>query len=492
MKNNIQITFLSAAICLSLIGGCTKDFAEKNQDPNAITVITPDLLLPSIIRTAVNTQMGEAWGVGTLIVQQTAKYQFVDEDRYVWGNKDGLWNSYYGTMRDVKKLTELAESSAQPAYAGVALILKSWMFSVITDVYGDIPYTEATNGDNNVFKPKYDTQESIYEGILKDLENANTILSTANATLKGDLIYQGDLLKWRKLANSLRVRYLMRISAKKDIASRLQQIVTNSTENPVFVNNTDDGDYSYYAEAPNQFPNYTNRIGGFDEYRLSLTFANTLQSFSDPRIAIFARPTSGSVSAGNPVYVGMPNGLNDTEALNYNGGSNNISRMGSFYYENSITPAGLLVAKGYIMGYPELQFLLAEARLKNLITTPATAQTYYEKGIEGAFIYLNTTMPSNYLTRTGVQFDQGNAMKQIITQKWISLFYTGLENWFEWRRTGFPVLAAGPGNQNGGLIPRRYRYPLNEQLQNPAELNTAVGRQGADNINTRVWWDKAN
>jgi len=490
MKFTIKSILFSTMICAAFAAGCTKDFAEKNQDPNAITVITPDLLLPSILRSSINTQMGEAWGIGTLVVQQTAKYQFVDDDRYLWDNKDNIWNSYYSSMRDVKKLSELSASSAQPAYGALALILKSWMFSVITDAYGDAPYTEATSADNDIFKPKYDSQEVIYAGILADLEKANTILSTASATIKGDLIYQGDLLKWRKLANSLRVRYLMRISAKQSVAAALQAIVSNPTTYPVFTSNADDGDYSYYAEAPNQFPNYTNRIGGFDEYRLSNTFGNTLQSFQDPRLAIFARPTAASVTAGTPQYVGMPNGLSDTEALNFNGGSNNISRIGAFYYESSITPAGLLVAKGYIMGFAELQFLLAEAKYKNLISTAVTTQAYYEKGIEGAFIYLNTTMPADYLTRTGVKFDNATAMNQIITQKWISLFYTGLENWFEWRRTGLPVLKAGPDNQNGGLIPRRLKYPLNERLQNPDALNTAIGRQGADNINTRVWWDK--
>jgi hypothetical protein len=490
MNFNIKTSMFSVLASILLLGGCTKDFAEKNQDPNAITDITPDLLLPSILRSGVNTMMSEAWGIGTLVVQQTAKYQFVDDDRYLWDNKDGIWNSYYSNLRDVKKLSELSETSAQPAYGAIALILKSWMYSIITDTYGDVPYSEATAGDQNILKPAYDTQEAIYEGILKDLGTANDVLSGAVGTVKGDLIYQGDLLKWRKLANSLKVRYLMRISGKKDVSVRLQEMLGDPAKFPLFAGNADDGDYSYYAEAPNQFPNYTNRIGGFDEYRLSNTFSRVLQAYRDPRLAIFARPTAASVTAGNPQYVGLPNGLSDTEALNFNGGSNNISRIGSFYYENSITPAGLLVAKGYIMGYPELQFLLAEARLKGLIGTGTTARAYYERGIEGAFSYLNTSMPQDYLSRDGVRFEQGSALEQIMTQKWIALFYTGLENWFEWRRTGFPVLKAGPDNQNGGRIPVRYKYPLSEQSQNPEKLQEAIGRQGADNINTAVWWDK--
>jgi hypothetical protein len=490
MNFSIKTSTLSLLAGLFLLGGCTKDFAEKNQDPNAITTITPDLLLPSILRQGVNTMMSEAWGTGTLVVQQTAKYQFVDDDRYLWDNKDNIWNNFYANLRDVKKLSELAETSAQPAYNGVALILKSWMYSVLTDTYGDVPYTEATAGDQNIFKPKYDTQEVIYDGILKDLETANAVLTGAAGTIKGDLIYQGDLLKWRKLANSLKVRYLMRISAKRDVSAALQEMLGNPEKFPLFTSNNDDGDYAYYAEAPNQFPNYTNRIGGFDEYRLSNTFSRVLQLYRDPRLAIFARPTAASVSAGNPQYVGMPNGLSDTEALNFNGGSNNISRIGSFYYENSITPAGLLVAKGYVMAYPELQFLLAEARLKNLIITGTTAQAYYENGIQGAFSYLNLQMPADYLSREGVKFNASGALEQIVTQKWISLFYTGMENWFEWRRTGFPVLKAGPDNQNGGRIPVRYKYPLSEQSQNAGQLQQAVARQGADNINTAVWWDK--
>lgn len=490
MKYTIKLSFFAIIIGLAVTGGCTKDFAEKNQDPNAITTITPDLLLPGILRSSVNVMMGEAWGIGTLVVQQTAKYQFVDDDRYLWDNKDNVWNNYYSNLRDIKKLSELSAFTSQPAYNGIALILKSWMFSIITDTYGDAPYSEATFGDNSNFKPKYDTQEAIYDGILKDLETANTILSTGTSTVKGDLIYQGDLLKWRKLANSLKVRALMRISSKKDVAAQLQAIVNDPARYPVFTGNADDGDYSYFAEAPNQFPNYTNRIGGFDEYRLSKTFGNTLQAFNDPRLAIFARPTAASVTAGNPVYVGMPNGLSDTEALNFNGGSNNISRIGAYYYESAISPAGLLVAKGYIMAYPELQFLLAEARFKNLISTSTTAQTYYENGISASFTYLNTTMPAGYTSRSGVQYNSTDAMKLIITQKWIALFYTGLENWFEFRRTGFPLLTAGPDNQNGGRIPVRYKYPLNEQTQNADQLKAAIARQGADNINTAVWWDK--
>jgi len=478
------------ALTIILLPACTKDFEEENYDPNAITSVTPDLLLPGILRSSVSQMVSEGWGTGNLVVQHTAKYQFVDEDRYLWGNKSGLWNSMYSTLRDVNVLIDLSETSNQPEYKGIALIMKSWMFSILTDAYGDVPYTEATKALEGIFTPKYDPQEQIYEGILQDLEEANALLATSNGVPRGDLIYQGNLLKWRKLANSLKLRYLMRISDRKDVKTAMQAILDDPSTYPVFENNTDDGVYTYYAAAPNQFPNYTMRIGSFDEVRLSQKMESTLEAFNDPRITVFARPTSASANTSTPVYTGMPNGLSDTEALNYNGGSNNISRIGQLYFEGSITPEGLQVAKGYIMAYPELQFILAEAASKNLISTGKTAQQYYEDGIRGSFIYFNEPMPAGYLTRIGVAFNEATALKQIGTQKWIALFFSGLEAWFDWRRTGEPTIIPGPDNQNNNRVPVRYKYPLNEQSQNAENLQAAIQRQGPDDINTKVWWDK--
>ena len=490
MKNRYKFKLGLVALAITLLPACTQDFEEENTDPNAITGVTPDLVLPGILRSSVSQMVNESCGTGNLVIKQTAKYQFVDEDRYLWGNKSGLWNNMYSTLRDVNALMDLSETANQPEYKGITLILKSWMFSILTDAYGDVPYSEATKALTGVFTPKYDPQEQIYAGILKDLEEANTILAAGKGVPRGDLLYQGDLLKWRKLANSLKLRYLMRISNRQDVKSAMQAILDNPATYPVFESNSDNGVYTYYAAAPNQFPNYTMRIGSFDEVRLSKKMETTLEEFNDPRITVFARPTSASANTGTPVYTGMPNGLSDTEALNYNGGSNNISRIGQLYFEGSITPEGLQVAKGYIMGYPELQFILAEAASKNLISTSASAHDYYEAGIKGSFNYFSRTMPTNYLTQKGVAFNETNALEQIGTQKWIALFFTGLEAWFDWRRTGEPEITPGPDNQNNDRVPVRYKYPLNEQSQNAEQLQAAIQRQGADDINTKVWWDK--
>ena len=491
MKKTKQYIIMLAA-ALFFLPACTDDFVEKNTDPNAITDVTPDLLLPGIIRTAVNEMVNQSWGIGNIVIQHTAKIQFVSEDRYTWGDRDGLWNNMYNNLRNVQLLIELSDQNNSKNYKGISLIMRAWMCSLLTDAYGDVPYTEATKGISGTFTPKYETQEVIYAGILSDLKTANDLLGPGE-TVVGDLIYNGDVQQWKKLANSLRLRYLLRISDVKDVKADMQAIISNPTASPIFSDankNSDNATLRYLTSAPNQFPMYTARQGSFDEFRLSKNLGDKLTALSDPRITVFAQPTDASIAAGTPKYTGVPNGLNEVAALDYAGGPNNVSRAGALFYKGSITDRGLDVAKGYIMGYPELQFVLAEASKKGLITSTKTTQSYYEEGVKAAFDYADVTMPANYLTSAGVAYSDADALTVIGTQKWIALFFTGLEAWFDWRRTGIPTITAGPDNVNGGRVPVRFAYPRSEQVLNAASLNEAVARQGADTYNTKVWWDK--
>lgn len=485
----ITLYSLIAVVGLLFIPSCTNEFEEKNTNPNAINDVTPNLLLPGIIRTSVNEMLSQSWGIGNIVIQHTAKIQFVSEDRYTWGDRSGLWNNMYNNLRNVQLLLELSERNNANNYRGISLIIRAWMYSLLTDAYGDVPYTEAIQGVTGVFQPKYDTQESIYEGILADLTTANTLLGPGESVV-GDLIYGGDVNKWKKLANSLRLRYLMRISGKKDVKSAMQAIVDSPSNSPIFTSPGDNATLRYLTSAPNQFPLHTTRQGSFDEFRLSKTLGDKLLELNDPRVGTLAQPTDASVASGNPEYVGVPNGLNEVSALEYNGGPNNVSRVGHLYYQGAITERGLQVAKGYIMGYPELLFILAEAREKGLINTTKTAQEYYEEGIAAAFDYVDVDMPEDYLSRPGVSYQQGDALTLIGTQKWISLFFTGLEAWFDWRRTKIPALVAGRDNVNNDRIPVRFAYPQSEQTLNPNSWQEAVSRQGEDTYNTPVWWNK--
>lgn len=469
------------------VTSCDKNFEEVNVDPNAILEVTPDLLLPTVIRGPVNTTVNEGWSIGNIVVQHTAKIQFVNEDRYIWGDRTGIWDNMYAYLRDINNLYQLGEASGSNNYMGVALVLKSWAFSVLTDTYGDVPYSQAllAKSEGNL-SPAYDPQEEIYNGILADLATANELLGSTQEEISGDILFEGNLQMWKKLANSLRLRYLMRISDRKDVASDMQAILSNTATFPIFEPG-EAGALTYLEAAPNQFPLYTTRVGSFDEFRLSKNLGDKLLAFGDPRLDLFARPTAASANTSNPVYVGVPNGLSDVDALGYNGGVQNVSRIGSVYYEGAITARGIRVARGYIMGYAELQFILAEAAAKGWVN--GSARSFYEEGIKASFDQFDTAMPEGYLSLAGISFQEDEALALIGTQKWISLFFCGLEAWYDWRRTNYPEILPGPSNQNNDRVPVRYSYPLSEQSLNGQSRQAAVDRQGADNINTKVWWD---
>ncbi|CCH54576.1 hypothetical protein BN8_03758 [Fibrisoma limi BUZ 3] len=502
-----SITYIFSILSLLVVTSCDNEFEQINNNPNVPTAISPDLLLAGVLRNTINDQVNEAWGIGNIVVQHTAKIQFVNEDRYLWGERNGVWNSVYGNMRNVQNIINLATASQQNNYLGVALVLKSWLFSIATDTYGDIPYTDATKAKSDgVYAPKYDTQETVYNGILADLKRANEILGTGSESISGDILFgggSGAIIKWRKLANSLRVRYLMRISNRRNVNTELQEILSDKAKFPIFESNADNAALVYQATAPNQWPLYGSRVGSFDEFRASKSLVDRLTALNDPRLPVFARPVERPSSAGRVEYTGIPNGLGDTPALNYNGGPQGVSRVGlSFACLVCSTPAPVPnVMRGLVMTYAELQFLLAEAREKGLITT-GSAETYYLNGIRANFDFykaivpteygINVTPSPEYFTQAGVAYTgtQQEKLQKIGTQKWVALFFNGLEAWFDWRRTGIPTVTPGPDNLNNNRVPVRYPYPLNEQSLNGTNRTEAVTRQGTDDLNTPVWWDK--
>jgi len=486
----MKYTFLKTLAIFGLIAlasGCTKDFDEINTNPNSPTAVNSGLLLPQIQRDMMNALMNETWGIGNIVIQHTAKNQFVNEDRYLWGELNSIWNNVYDNSRDIKIILQQSEANGENNYKAVALIMKSWMFSLATDAYGDVPYSEAINAKEGQNYPKYDEQESIYNGILSDLKTASDLLGTSSEAVAGDVIFKGNLTKWKKLANSLRIRALMRISRKRDVSADLRAIVDNTANYPVFESVADNAVYTYASSAPDQFPLHSSRIGSFNEFRASKTLLDTLQTLNDPRMPIFFRPTPDTESSANPIFAGIPNGLNDVDALQYNGGPQFQSRIGSTYYEQAISTSGLSIAKGIIMTYAELQFLLAEAAEKGLVS--GDAKTYYENGVNASFEFYGLATPAGYLNlpQTVYTGSQTEKLSKIGFQKWVSLYFQGLEAWFDWRRTGIPALVPGISNQNDNKIPVRFRYPIIEQALNGDSRKAAVDRQGPDDLNSKMW-----
>ncbi len=508
-------------VSLSLFSTACTDFAEINTNPNAPTAVGGDLLLPTIIIDPAQRMGRVAWEQGNTASQISAVNNFTTFDQMGWGTFNSVWNDMYVSIRNAELLIEIGQETNNDAYIAVATIMRAWMGATLTDFFGDVPFSTANEAKDGNFTPVYDQQQNIYAQVLSDLEAASNTLANGG-NIGGDLLFSGDLTKWRKFANSLRIRYLMRQELKlggSTIGTQIQQIIDNE---PIFESIDDDASIPYLATAPNQYFQHTGRVGGFDEHRMSKKAEDRMKSINDPRLFVFYRPIGNEDSlatyidaadlaniqanAGTgktafkdfftnvytsnpddmaqyfPLFKGLVNGLSESNAINFNGSRQNQSRLGEILRE---LPNGVAM---HFMTYSELQFILAEAATKGYIS--GDANTYYTSGMNAAFAMYSITPADSYFTQADVALsaESGRALEQIALQKWMSLFVNGMEAYFDWRRTGMPEVTPGPDNVNENRVPLRFVYPGAEQAQNEANWQAAVDRLGGDDdINARIW-----
>ncbi len=474
MKNNF-IIFLFAFLFLS---SCKKNLSEVNQNPNAPETVDPQFLLANVLYQSAKNNAEEGWKNGNLLAQHTSNIEFFPIDRYDVGTNTELWNSTYRLLNDLYAIENAANTN--PAYKGVALILRSTLGSLLTDLWGDVPYSQAIKGISaSNFSPVYDKQEDIYtgdNGILANLDKAITLLSSTTEVINGDILYKGDLTKWVRLANSLKVRYLIRISKKQNVSTKLQAIIS---QNKLLRNNADNAVIPFLSSAPNQWFLINEREGRYADVRMSKTSENILNPLSDARTGVFFKPTVLSVSSGSPVFKGLPNGLSKASQNAFN--FNDISLIGRLFRDE---PIGV---NAPIMTYAELQFLLAEAAQKNLIA--GSAKNFYDEGIKASHAYFGIAVNANYLSSPAVAITGADDLKKIMTQKWISNFLNGYEAWIDVRRTGFPQLTIPQDNLNANKFPVRFRYPSTEQAANKKNYEDAVKRIGGDSYDSKGWWE---
>jgi hypothetical protein len=466
-------------ICLLLVfTSCKKDLAEVNRNPNAPENADPQFLLANVLYQAAKNNAEEAWKNGNLLAQHTSNIEFFPIDRYDVGTNTELWNATYRLLNDLAAIE--SSPAGNNAYKGIALVLKSQLGALLTDLWNDVPYSEAAKGiSSGIFSPVYDKQQTIYAapgGIIDNLTKAVALLSATTDAINGDILFKGDYSKWIRLANSLKVRYLMRISKKVNVAAELQQVVT---DNKLFRNNADNAVIPFLASAPNQWFLINEREGRYADVRMSKTSQTIFTGLGDARITVFFKPAAASVSAGMPAYKGLPNGLSrqSQNAFNFS----DISLIGKLFRDD---PQGV---DAQLMTYAELQFLLAEAAGKGFIS--GTATTYYEAGIKASHDYYKVAVATGYLSKPDVALTGTDDLKKIITQKWISNFMNGYEAWLDVRRTGFPVLHVPSDNLNGDKFPVRFRYPSIEQAANKKNYDEAVARIGGDTYNSKGWWE---
>ena len=517
MKTRFKI-YITVLFAVIFVTACTDNFEQMNTDPNVPSVeqAAPDMLMTNAIESMTDRvheiflghEMGSCWA------QHMAKAQYTDEDRYIPRVSviNNTWTSFYAASgQDINSIYEVGMLRQNDNYMGVALVLKVYVTSVLTDLFGDIPYQEAwsATAEESIVSPKYDTQESIYRDIIAKLDEANSLLDDHGDEISGDILFGNDIMAWKKFANSLRIRLLMRMS-DRDAAlatTEISKIIADPDTYPIFEGNEDNAALAYLGSAPNNNPINENRKTR-DDHRVSANLIDMMYTNADKvdwRVSLYAN----TESSGD--YVGMPNGLTSAQAAAFNGnGLANTSKIGSFYATAS--------APGILMSYAELQLFLAEAAHKGFIPGgEAAAESYYVEGVEASY-YQNheafsdvldeewgsyfTSIGWNPANQTiiefalldfwefnGMEYDTSNAMELIATQKYLAMFDQGLQSWFEWRRTGYPVLTPAASGANGGKIPVRVYYPSDEAARNPTNLQAAVSNQGPDDLNTRVWWD---
>ncbi|MFI8378545.1 SusD/RagB family nutrient-binding outer membrane lipoprotein [Leeuwenhoekiella sp. NPDC079379] len=481
MKN---IKLLIVTLFSLYLTGCTNDFDTINDNPNSPQEVSPEFLLTNVIATEINENTyNQGLRLNNYLVQFNADVEFERIDRYELGGNSGYWNLIFGLLTDLESMKSLP--GYNDAYDGVAEILSGYLYSQLTDLWGDVPYTQALQFESLNFTPIYDTQESIYtdpqNGILVRLEAAVLQLQNTSESIKGDIMFGNDLNKWIRFGNSLQVRYQMRISKRLTDFSKLQQLANSGM---LMQSNTDNAVLPYLGTAPNQFPLFSASTGIYQGLKMSKTVEDVLKSWDDPRISVFFNPTPESVTAGTPQFKGLPNGLS-TQTISERGiVLNDLSLMSDRF---RAAPDGV---DAQIMLYSEVQFALAEAAERGYIT--GTSQTFYQNAIRAHFEYYNVTVPADYFSRSAIALNgtTDQNLTKILTQKWLSLFMVGHEAWFNIRRTGIPALTPGPDNFNDDNYPVRYLYPESEQAANKENYEAAAARIGGDNINSKNWWEK--
>jgi hypothetical protein len=395
----------------------------------------------------------------------------------------------YEAARDANTLYQLGQTQNNPLLQATALTLRSYAFAQLTELWGDIPFTQALQGSTGVYTPSYDAQQVVYtdsqSGILPSLRKADSLLK-ANSTglIGGDMLFNSGVAAWRRFVNALRLRYLLRVSSKMNVAAEMQSIVADGA---IMQNATQSAALALPATTPYNFVSLTERSGDFAVKYMNSTLYNAFVATADTlRIsAYFAINTATAVNTPFNFnnFGGMPMVVDATSTQ---------TSQSSNFNASFVSGSNKNLIKARVITYAEQEFILAEAALKGYIG--GAPQTYYNNGVLGAYAELGLD-GNNYLTHNGVMFDNSSAiasLNQIITQKWLANINNGFEGWIEYRRTGYPVFQTGGSvNMNNGIIPTRFLYPTSEKTINGTNYSQQIQKMGGtENTNYKAWWEK--
>lgn len=478
-----------------IITSCTKNFEELNTDPNRPKEITPGVVLGQVQYRFVTTSIQASRNFTHELMQVDAPRSSPGGQglhRYVVNPGSGVWTNFYNYLTDIEDIYKISTELNENNYRAIALVYKSWAYSILTDLYGDIPFTQATKATEGVFKPAFDKQKDIYIQLLGYLDTANAIFNSTKAlTYGGDMLYNANavnggvnagIVKWKKFTNSLKLRLLLRLikrDGELNIAEQINAILSDPTKYPVFTSNADEAIFRFPGTYPYFNPYYNARqLEWRDGTYFTKFFLDKMNADNDPRRSIWVRPITVN---GASVYRGIESGYPTT--TEYQVGANSS-------YDDVMRT---LPSLGVMFTYAELEFIKAELALKGF-NTGKTPKQHYEAGITASMNQWAVTMPAGYLTQPGVAYDETATvdaqLERIMLQKYYAYFFVDYQSWFEKRRTGYPVLPRGTGIPAENKFPSRVPYPTYLQSLNPDNLAAAQAAIGGDNSDVKVWWDK--
>ncbi|GGK85885.1 SusD/RagB family nutrient-binding outer membrane lipoprotein [Rufibacter glacialis] len=459
---------------------CTDDFEEVNTDPNRIELISPGTLLNPIIyeMSSFNANRSDDFTFDLMQVALPFPSASGGIHRYDVTENAGssTWNTYYRWLTNIKEMHAAAVKANDPNYEAIALTLNAWGYSLLTDSFGDVPMVEATRGDEGIMYPTFDPQKAIYAKILADLETANGKFDPAKAMVYGDdILYRKDVNKWRKFCNSLRLRLLLRVSKREEMnaGAKMAEMLNNPAKYPIFTSNADAAILQISGIPPMVSP--WGRAVDFRTGRAASSFfIDHLNALNDPRRAKFFTQATSKDGRTQVGYKGIPGG--------YEGSDTQFNYIPSTFNIALVTAPMVTV----IMPYAEVEFIKAELAQKGVVAGDAKAA--YEKGVKAAIEQWGAVMPADYFTNPAAAYK--GTLEQIMLQKYLALFFVDYQQWFEYRRTGFPVLPTSNAMMNNKVVPVRFRYPTSVQTHNGENYKQAVAMMGGDDINTKVWWEK--
>ncbi|MEZ5105043.1 MAG: SusD/RagB family nutrient-binding outer membrane lipoprotein [Draconibacterium sp.] len=528
------------------------DLTELNEDPN-----NPEKVSSNYILTYILTNTAKAYSnlggwnsnvAGAMqYIQQGTEYQSYRINYYDWDR--GSWSTFYNLLRNVEIVNENAVEDENIMFEAISLTLRAFLFGTVTDLFGDCPYSESLEANNELYFPKYDDQKDIYKGVLEDLKRANELfadpkISDFTIASNSDVLYGGDPVKWRKFTNALRLRYCMRLYHKKTEMNEAGINILAEFKDAAsftFTSNNDNAEVDYIGStAANSFSG-----GPLNEsnppYRTKpcATIVNKLKSLNDPRLYRWVTPVQhkwdygvteiseknvrnifgeGYVVEYRPVtaqgvdtslYVGLPVGILAQDALNFNIGDDKGSYHSeknpyiSFLHERFRQNTEEYV-KMNLASYSEVAFLLAEASVLGDFSIEGSTGEYYKNGVLASLNYWGVSDGANgfnfenYFSNDDVNLETASdKLERIMEQKWISLWFN-VEAWLDWRRTGYPSIETGPVAEFGPALPLRFMYPEpNQDEKYLVNYNAAVeklvptvyvpGGQSKDHSYSKMW-----